>query len=227
MRICSFTPALYATYLRKKGVSIGEGTTFFGHNLIDTTRPCLVKIGSNCNFAGNVVLLTHGYDWAVLREKYGEVFASSGKVVIEDNVFIGTNTTILKGVRIGKNTVIGASSVVTHDIPSNSVAVGNPCKVVSGIEEYFEKRKKVYVQEAKSYALELFRSTGKVPKQEDFWEEFPIFLPRKGKWGKLPVKGQLGSAFGSFLKSAPLYKSFEAFLIDSGIPEEKIRKTTS
>jgi acetyltransferase-like isoleucine patch superfamily enzyme len=50
-------------------------------------------------------------------------------VIIEDNVFIGMNCTILKGVTIGKNSVIGANSVVVTSIPSNSVAMGNPCKV--------------------------------------------------------------------------------------------------
>ena len=51
-------------------------------------------------------------------------------VVIEDNVFIGTNCTILKGITIGENSVIGANSVVIESIPKNSIAIGNPCKVV-------------------------------------------------------------------------------------------------
>jgi len=170
-----------------------------------------------------VRLLTHGYDWTVLREKYGEMLASSGKIVVGDNVFLGTCSIILKGVRIGENTIIGAGSVVTRDIPANSVAAGNPCKVIMTIDEYYETRKKRYVDEAKSYALELYRRTGRVPKQEDFWEEFPLFLKRDGDWGKLPVKGQLGSAFNGFLKSKPLYCSFQDFLIDAGIPMNKTR----
>lgn len=200
---------------------------FFGHNSIDLTRPCLVEIGRNCIFAGGVVLLTHGYDWAVLREKYGEVLGSSGKVVIEDNVFIGANTIILKGVRIGKNTIIGAGSVVTHDISPDSVAAGNPCKVIMSVEEYFAKRKQIYIEEAKAYARELYQKTGKAPRLEYFWEEFPIFLDRSGNWGKLPVKEQTGSAFKKFLKSKPLYKSFREFLLDSGIPLEEINKNSS
>jgi carbonic anhydrase/acetyltransferase-like protein (isoleucine patch superfamily) len=204
--------------LRKKGVTIGKGTIFFGRVSIDLTRPCLVEIGSHCIFTDGVVLLTHGYDWAVLREKYGEVLCSSGRVKIEDNVFIGTNTIILKGVRIGRNAIIGAGSVVTDNMPSDSVAAGNPCKVIMRLDEYFKKRKEIYAEEAKVYARELYQKTGKMPKQEDFWEEFPLFLPRSGNWGKLPVKEQLGSAFDKFLKSTPRYKSFKEFLIDSGIP---------
>lgn len=58
-------------------------------------------------------ILTHGYDWSVLKGKYGEVLGSAGKVTIGDNCFIGMNTVILKGTSIGKNTIIGAGSVVT------------------------------------------------------------------------------------------------------------------
>jgi acetyltransferase-like isoleucine patch superfamily enzyme len=51
-------------------------------------------------------------------------------VFIEDNVFLGMNCMILKGVTIGKNSVIGANSVVFNDIPANSLALGNPCKLI-------------------------------------------------------------------------------------------------
>jgi acetyltransferase-like isoleucine patch superfamily enzyme len=222
--ICSSSSKLYVAYLRKRGVTVGEGTTFFGRSHIDITRPSLVEIGRNCIFTKNVSLLTHGFDWSVLREKYGEVLCSSGKVVIEDNVFIGTNTTILKGVRIGRDSIVGAGSVVTRDIPAGSVAVGNPCKVIMSIDQYYQSRKRKYVSEAKAYALEIYLKTGKIPVKEDFWEEFPIFLRRDADWGKLPVRGQLGSAFTNFLNSKPIYSSFEEFLIDSGIPKEKINK---
>lgn len=56
-------------------------------------------------------------------------------VTIEDNCWIGSGTTICPGVHIGENSVIRAGSVVVHDIPANSVAVGNPCKVIREIGE--------------------------------------------------------------------------------------------
>ena len=56
-------------------------------------------------------------------------------VVIEDNVWLGMNVVVLKGVHIGKNSLIGANSVVTKDIPANVIAVGNPCKVIKQLEE--------------------------------------------------------------------------------------------
>lgn len=224
-RICSVNSKLYLCYLRKQGIIVGEGTRFFGGQpFIDTTRPCLVEIGKNCMFASGVTLLTHGYDWSVLREKYGEMLSSSGKVVIGNNVFIGTGSIILKGVNIGKNTIIGAGSVVTHDIPDNSVAAGNPCRFIMSIDEYYEKRKVAYIEEAKAYAFEIYNKSRNIPTIEDFWEEFPLFLRRDGNWGTLPVKEQLGSAFESFMKSKPLYKSLEEFLIDAGIPAREIER---
>jgi len=204
---------------------VGEGTRFFGSVEIDLTRPCLVEIGRNCVFTDGVKVLTHGYDWTVLREKYHEMLSSSGKVMIEDNVFIGTNSIILKGVRIGENTIIGAGSVVTHNIPSDSVAVGNPCEVQISLAEYYKKRKKMHVEEAKAYALEIYRKTGRSPKLEDFWEEFPLFLRPNEYWGRLPVKSQLGTALDAFLKSESLYKSFRDFLIDAGVPVKEVDKS--
>jgi acetyltransferase-like isoleucine patch superfamily enzyme len=218
----SFGSGFYAIYLRKKGFTVGEGSAFFGRVHIDPTRPCLVEIGKNCVLTEGVIILTHGYDWAVFREKYGELLASSGKVVIEDNVFVGMRSIILKGVRIGRNTIIGAGSVVTRDIPPNSVAVGNPCKVIMKIDRYYEKRKREYVDEAKAYAIQLYKKRGKAPKVEDFWEEFPLFLDRHGDWHALPVRKQLGPALEKFIASKPLYSSFRDFLIDAGVPATSI-----
>lgn len=59
-------------------------------------------------------------------------------IVIGNNVFIGANTIILRSINIGDNVVIGAGSLVTRDIPSNSIAFGNPCKVVRKLSEYKE-----------------------------------------------------------------------------------------
>ena len=74
-------------------------------------------------------ILTHGYDWSVLKGIYGEVYGSAGKVTIGSNCFIGMNALIMKGATIGDNCVIGSGSIVTGTIPPNSVAVGNPAYV--------------------------------------------------------------------------------------------------
>ena len=197
-RILFSNPKYYIYWLIHKGVIIGEGTWFFGNVNVDVTRPFLVEIGKNCVLTDGVILLTHGYDWAVLRERYGEMISSSGKVVLGDNVFVGPNSIILKGTKIGNNTIIGAGSIVTHDIPSDCVAAGNPCNVIMSLDEYYKKRKRVYVEEAKKYALEIYLKRKKIPKLSDFGEELPIFSSQ--------------------------YKSFQEFLVDSGIPKEKLKK---
>jgi acetyltransferase-like isoleucine patch superfamily enzyme len=221
-KICTIVPGLYGGYLRKKGVAVGEGTEFMGLPIIDMTRPYMIEIGRNCVFSADVTLLTHGFDFCVLREKYGEVLGSSGKVVIEDNVFVGARTVIMKGTRIGKDSIIGAGSIVTHDIPPSSVAAGNPCRVIMTLDQYYEKRKKLYVEEAKAYALEIYRKTGKIPRRTDFLDEFPLFLDRSEKLDLLD-RSQLGSAIGRFRESKPTYGSLAEFLVAAGIPASKIK----
>ena len=82
----------YVIWLRKQGVRVGNDCAFFGRQElhIDLTRPSLIEIGNNVIITRGVLLLTHGYDWAVLREKYGEILGSGKKITIKDNVFIGT-----------------------------------------------------------------------------------------------------------------------------------------
>lgn len=114
------SPESWLDYLRSEGMRIGTGTKLFSKPsavLIDLTRPWLIEIGKNVQITIGVKILTHGYDWSVLKGKYGEVLGSAGKVTIGDNCFIGMNTVILKGTTIGNNTIIGAGSVVTGGVP--------------------------------------------------------------------------------------------------------------
>ena len=98
-----------------------------------------------------------------------------GGVKIGDNVFIGMQTTILKGVHIGNNVIIGANSLVNKDIPDNCVAAGNPCKVIMSLEEYHEKRTAAQVDEAKEL-VKLYRERyGKEPDEHALHEFFWLF----------------------------------------------------
>ena len=91
-----------------------------------------IQIGSNVAISRNVMIWdTDAHEIIDLEGKVSEV---SKEVKIGNNVLIGNGTIILKGVNIGNDVVIGAGSVVTKDIPSNSLAVGNPAKVVKKIE---------------------------------------------------------------------------------------------
>ena len=82
----------YINYLKKMGIKIGKGTEFFYpfHSFIDLTRPWLIEIGDNVQITKNVTILTHGYDWSVLKGIYGDILGSSGKVLIKNNVSIAS-----------------------------------------------------------------------------------------------------------------------------------------
>jgi len=237
------SPAFIAD-LRSKGISIGDNVKFFG-NLkmvsIDTTRPSLVSIGNDVQIVSPFTILTHGFEWTVFRNKYREIIGSSGKVVIGNNVYIGKETCILKGTQIGDNVIIGAKSLVNKDIPSDCVAAGVPAKKIMDLDDYFDKRKKEYVEEAKEYAYSIYAVFKRLPREEDFYEFFPLFLERdeksiarfneklrlkmkKENRGKRSLQKQLGSAYEGFLRSLPRYESFEDFLRDAGIPKEEIQK---
>jgi len=87
----------------------------------------MVKIGHNCSFSYRNMIITSTHD----INNFGTVIARP--IVIGNNCWITTNVTILSGVTIGDNTIIGAGSIVTSDIPSNVFAAGNPCKVIRQI----------------------------------------------------------------------------------------------
>ena len=138
-------------------ITIGDNCSFRSKkasNLIGINRPCsistlpskyfsVIEIGNNCGFSGTVIgafknikignnvrcgsntLITDS-DWHLDDPRSGE----PADVIIEDNVWLGVNSVVLKGVTIGANSLIGANSVVTKSIPANVVAVGNPCKVI-------------------------------------------------------------------------------------------------
>jgi len=85
-----------------------------------------VLIGVNCSIIDN-----DGHNLAIDKRNSDEV--ATAEVVIEENVFLGDHVTILKGVTIGCNSVIGNGSVVTNDIPENTIAAGNPAKVIRNL----------------------------------------------------------------------------------------------
>ena len=122
-------PPFYCDY----GSHIEVGKNFFANyncTIIDVAK---VTIGDNCQMAPNVAIYTAGHPLhPVSRNSLYEYGIS---VTIGDNVWIGGNTVILPGVHIGSNTVIGAGSVVTKDIPDWVVAAGNPCRVIKKITE--------------------------------------------------------------------------------------------
>ena len=122
-------PPFYCDY----GFNIEVGKNFFANYNCCFLDVAKIKIGDNCFIAPNVSIYTTGH--AIYPTARIKGYEYGAAVTIGDNVWFGGNVTVLPGVTIGSNSVIGAGSVVTHDIPSGVVAVGNPCKVLREITE--------------------------------------------------------------------------------------------
>ena len=121
-------------FLRSRGVRIGENVNLI-NTTIDWSHGFLVTIGNKVTLTG-VKILTHDGSTQI---PFG--VSKVGKVTIGDEVFVGHGTIILPNVRIGSRVVIGAGSVVTRDIPDNSIAAGNPAKVIGTYDDFLAKHK--------------------------------------------------------------------------------------
>ena len=117
-----------------KYMTIGNGCYFNGGTtFIDD---CAIEIGDECLFGPNVTLCTTGHPISPAHRKDGMY---SFPIKIGNRCWIGANAIIMPGVTIGDNSVIGAGSVVTKDIPANVVAFGSPCHVYRQIDERDEE----------------------------------------------------------------------------------------
>lgn len=115
------------------GYNIEVGDNFFANTNFVVLDGAKVKIGNNVFIAPNVGIYTAGHPLDALQRNEGLEYAFP--VTIGNNVWIGGHVCIMPGVTIGDGAVIGAGSVVTKDIPANSLAVGNPCRVLREITE--------------------------------------------------------------------------------------------
>jgi len=98
---------------------------------------CSIRIGNNVKIGGGTCIYTtdfHSLDASIRASKEDQKHRVCKPVVIEDNVFIGAHSIILKGVTIGMNSIIGAGSVVTKSIPANQIWAGNPAKFIRDIK---------------------------------------------------------------------------------------------
>ena len=109
-----------------------KGLAVINYNcvILDTSP---VYIGANAFIAPGVCIACSGH--AILSEQRAQGIGTSKPITIEDDVWIGANSTVCGGVTIGKGSIIGAGSVVNKDIPSGVIAAGNPCRVIRKITE--------------------------------------------------------------------------------------------
>jgi acetyltransferase-like isoleucine patch superfamily enzyme len=121
-------PVILSTWVKGASLRVGENFAMTGGTICCAES---ITIGDYVALGANSMVVDT--DFHPLTPQARRVDSSAGKtapVIIEDEVFIGMNCLILKGVSIGQGSVIGANSVVTRDVPPGSIAAGNPARVV-------------------------------------------------------------------------------------------------
>ena len=207
----------FVAHLRKKGARIGENVRFYSplHTLVDMTCPCLLTMGNDISVAHGVVILTHDYAWSVLRESGecpGEVLGAQAPVKIGNNVFIGVNAVITRGVTVGDNVIIGAGSVVTGDCESGWVYGGNPARKLMTLEQYREKRRGKQQEEAMTLVRAYRDRFGVHPPREVLSEYFMLFCGMEEAKTVPAFRRQMGKHTAFQEERQPPYESYEAFL---------------
>lgn len=122
--------------LIKRGMKVGENFNRQQGCFIDPTHCYLIEIGNNVTMSIRVTLMAHD---ASTKKLTG--YTKIGHIKIGNNVFIGANTTILPGVTIGDSAVVGAGSVVTHDVAEGVVVAGVPARQIGTAEELAQRAK--------------------------------------------------------------------------------------
>lgn len=131
---CYIEPPFHSNW---GGNNVHFGKNIYGNFNLTLVDDADIYVGDFTMFGPNVTICTAGHPInAKLRE---QVYEFNMPIHIGKNVWFGSNVVVLPGVNIGDNSVIGAGSIVTHDIPSNVVAFGTPCKVQREIGEHDDK----------------------------------------------------------------------------------------
>ena len=139
--------------LRAKGMKLGKNINLPLSTWIDDAHCFLISIGDKCGFGEGCAILAHD----AMPNEYIDA-TRVGRVNIHESCHFGMRTIILPGVTIGPRSIVGSNSVVINDIPPETVAGGNPAKVICTLEEYLNKQrdwmKKVPVFPYKKYSIQ-------------------------------------------------------------------------
>ena len=128
----------YIDKLVSYGLTLGKNVEIVEDFFFDPSHCFLISIGDDCTFAPGVRLIAHD---ASTYKHLG--YTKIGKIIIGKKCFLGDSVTILPGITIGDNCIIGAGSVVTKDIPGGMIAAGNPAKTICSVSSYLEKIQKI------------------------------------------------------------------------------------
>lgn len=159
MYLCS-TAIKRGAYLKKHDIlyHIGDNCMTMFRKI--PLYPKLISLGDNVWIASGVSFVPHDVIHRMINNKFHshDFQEYLGCIDIKDNVFVGSNSTILPNVSIGSNTIIAEGSVVNHSIPGDGVYGGVPCKYICSLDEFIEKRKQ-YSQ------IEISRGKGGLSKE--------------------------------------------------------------
>lgn len=129
---------LYEGVTYNPSISIGDDVIF--HSNIHIGAIGNITIGNNVLLASGIYISDHNHGYIDFRDlnipPIKRPLSSKGEIIIEDNVWIGEHVSILGGVTIGKNSIIGSNSVVTKSCPPNSVLAGSPAKLIKSLDNY-------------------------------------------------------------------------------------------
>ncbi len=135
-------PVITAPFYCDYGFNISVGENFYTNHNVTILDGAKVIFGDNVFIAPNCVFSTAGHAIDSAMRNQGLEIALP--ITVGDSVWIGTNVSVLPGVKIGSNTIIGAGSVVNKDIPDGVIAAGNPCKVIRKITDSDKKKYPVF-----------------------------------------------------------------------------------
>lgn len=129
-------------FARSLGVRVGENVRFYGISAdMFGSEPWLVTIGNDVYITAGVQFITHDGGTLILRKEQYDL-EWTAPITIGNDVYIGTRSMILPGVKIGNRCIIGAGSVVTKNVPDNTVVAGAPARPIRSVDEYLAKLKK-------------------------------------------------------------------------------------
>lgn len=126
-----FNNRFYREHGLEGHIKIGKHFCLTNNVIIDYSGS--VEIGNNVTISSGCKIYSHDHNYTELKDKK-VMTAIPGNITIEDNVWIGAGSIILSNVTIHSGSVIGAGSVVTHDVPCNSIAAGNPARIIKQID---------------------------------------------------------------------------------------------
>ena len=158
----------YIAYCKRGGATIGNNVTVYSakNTTIDETSLQHIFIGDNTQITAGVIILAHDYSYSVLGNIYGELPRQQKDTIIGKNVFIGMNSIILMGSNIGDNVIIGAGSVVSGHIPSNTVCAGNPAKIICSLDQFLVKGRTRFEESARCYYAGIKRKKQNVTEED-------------------------------------------------------------